>query len=164
MRIVYLPTFWTVILDCVAWATIQTFIAYLATRLPRRMLNPESWLLKTRPWEQGGNVYERVFRVRRWKALLPSGGTLFRGGFSMRKLESRQPDHIKTWVLESCRSEICHWIAVLPSVLFFLWNPFFVGFIMIAYAIAFNAPCIIAQRYNRPRFQEILNKSETMPS
>jgi len=153
--IVRLPTFWTILLDCIAWALIQTGVAYLAIRLPRRWLNPHAWLLRARPWERGGDLYERLFRVRRWKALLPSGGGLFRGGFSMRSLQGRDAAHLHTWVLESCRAEICHWAAIAPSLLFFIWNPPGVGWVMIAYAVLVNAPCIIAQRYNRPRFQKI---------
>ncbi len=156
--IIRLPTFWTIVLDCVAWAAIQTGIAYLSIRLPRRWLNPRSWLLRARSWEQGGAIYERLFRVRRWKTRLPSGGGLFRGGFSMRSLQGHDADYLRTWVLESSRAEICHWMAIAPALLFFIWNPLGVGFIMIAYAAAVNAPCIIAQRHNRPRFQAILSR------
>jgi glycosyl-4,4'-diaponeurosporenoate acyltransferase len=158
--IIRLPTLWVILLDCVAWAAIQMGIAYLATRWPRRLLNPRSWLLRTRSWEDGGSIYQRTLRVRSWKTRLPSGGAWFRGGFSMRRLEARDTEYLQTWVLESCRAELCHWVALLPSALFFLWNLPWVGLIMIAYAITFNAPCIIVQRYNRTRLQDILSKQQ----
>lgn len=43
-----------------------------------------------------------------------------------------------------------------PAFLFFIWNPLWAGFIMIAYAILANLPFILTQRYNRPRLQRLL--------
>lgn len=162
MRVGYFSTFWTILLDFVAWAAIHTGISYVFLRVPHRVLNPESWLLRTRALEAGGTLYEKLFRVRRWKMLLPSGGAWFRDGFSMKSLESRQPEYLRTWVMESCRAEMCHWAAIPSSLLFFLWNPLPVGFVMILYAIAFNLPCIVAQRYNRPRMLDILRKKDVI--
>lgn len=42
-------------------------------------------------------------------------------------------------------------LAFVP--LFFLWNPWWADLVIVAYAIAANVPCIVAQRYNRVRFQ-----------
>ena len=39
---------------------------------------------------------------------------------------------------------------------FFLWNPCWADLVMVAYALAANLPCILAQRYNRSRFQRLL--------
>jgi hypothetical protein len=43
-----------------------------------------------------------------------------------------------------------HWLCIPPALLFFLWNPGPVGFVMILYAFVVNLPCILAQRFNRP--------------
>jgi len=159
VRVIHLSLFWTIMLDSAAWAIIQTGIAYLALRFPPSLLDYRLWLFRPRPWERNGALYEQVFRVRRWKTRLPSaGGTFFRNAFSIRQVASADVQYLDTWVRESCRAELCHWLAILPSLLFFLWNPWPVGFMMIAYAIAFNSPCIIAQRYNRPRLLSILRK------
>jgi glycosyl-4,4'-diaponeurosporenoate acyltransferase len=44
-----------------------------------------------------------------------------------------------------------HWAVLALSGLFFLWNPWWAGMVMIAYAAAANLPCILIQRYNHLR-------------
>jgi len=158
MPIIDLPAHWTLILDFVAWGILQPAAAGLCSVLPPAVFRPTRWLFRPRPWERGGAVYERFLAVRRWKRLLPSGGTVRRGGFDMRHVTSHAPLYLRTWVLESCRAELSHWLAIPPALLFFLWNPWFVGLLMILYAILVNGPCIVAQRYNRPRFLAILER------
>ena len=154
--VIELPIYWTIALDSIAWAIIQPAIGYAGTRLPATVLDHRRWLFRTRPWERSGAIYQRLFRVRGWKSALPSGGTVFPGGFSMRQIASRQPDYLQRWLLETCRAELTHWMSILPSALFFLWNPRPLGVAMVVYAVLVNVPCIIVQRYNRPRLMQIL--------
>ncbi len=158
MRLIYLPRFWTIVVDSIAWAVIQTGIAYLAVQLPASLFDHRAWLFRTRAWERGGAIYQDLFRVKQWKTRLPTGGALFAGGFSMKRLASWDRDYLERWVLESCRSELCHWVAMLPAPLFFLWNPIPVGVVMIVYAIAFNVPLVLVQRYNRPRLLALVQR------
>jgi glycosyl-4,4'-diaponeurosporenoate acyltransferase len=155
MRIVDLPTGWTIVLDCIAWAIIQPTVAYLSILMPARWFDPDGDLFQTQPWEQEGRIYDRWFRVRRWKDRIPSGGALFQRGFAMHQLEAREPHKLRQWIVETCRSEVCHWLAILPAFLFFLWNPPAVGWAMVLYALAFNLPLVIVQRYNRPRLRAV---------
>lgn len=152
MRIITLPSLWTVIIDFIAWGIIHSVIGYLALWFPPHVLDHRRWLFRTRPWELEGELYDKLFRVRSWKSKLPSGGKLVGSDFSMDRIESRQHEHLKRWVLETCRSELCHLISIFPSLLFFLWNPPEAGFCMILYALLFNVPLMIVQRHNRPRF------------
>ena len=47
-------------------------------------------------------------------------------------------------------------VALGCAPVFFLWNPWWADLVMVAYALAANLPCILAQRYNRLRFQRLL--------
>lgn len=47
------------------------------------------------------------------------------------------------------------WKRLLPAPLFFIWNPAWAGWLMIAYAFIANIPFIITQRYNRPRLRRL---------
>jgi hypothetical protein len=58
---------------------------------------------------------------------------------------------------ETGRAEYTHLFAMLPAPIFFIWNPWWGGIIMIIYAVIINVPCIIAQRYNRARLEVILD-------
>jgi glycosyl-4,4'-diaponeurosporenoate acyltransferase len=142
---------WLVLLNAGAWLLIHLGVSYFSSRLPLAWFHPEGWLYRTRRWERGGRFYERAFRIRAWKRALPDGATLFRTGFRKRRMRNRSPGYCRTFVLETCRAELCHWLAFALVPLFFPWNPWYVALLMVPYAIAVNAPCIIAQRYNRPR-------------
>mgnify|MGYP005836238019 CR=1 FL=1 len=89
---------------------------------------------------------------------MPSGGTVFAGGFSLKHVASKDKAYLERWVFESYRAELTHWMAMLPLLLFFLWNPPIGWIINLVYALAVNLPCIVVQRYNRPRLSAILER------
>lgn len=146
---------WTIVLDCIMWTVIYFSVGFLCTRIPVRFLAKDMWLFRTRRWEQQGELYHRLFGVRYWKKKLPSGSRLF-GGFDMRSIASYDIPYLERWIVETQRSELCHWILIAPALLFFLWNPPEVGYGMIVYAVLFNFPMIVVQRHNRPRLQALL--------
>ena len=65
-------------------------------------------------------MYERLFRVKRWKELLPSGGVVFPGSLAIKRIASRKREYLERSVQETCRAELTHWIALACSGLFFL--------------------------------------------
>ena len=145
-----LSTFWVITLNCFAWVVIHFGVAYLASRIRDDRFKPRSVIFRTRPWERNGKIYQTIFRVKRWKPLLPSGGKLF-GLFTINRFCSSGRDYINKWITASCRAELTHWLAMLPVLLFLIWNPFLAWIINVIYALFANMPCIISQRYNRPR-------------
>lgn len=156
MQIIFLPTLWTVLLDSLIWALVQPLIAYFAVRLPLSFFNPQDWLFRTHRWERDGAIYQQLLRIRSWKGRLPSGGPVFKEGFSMKKLRSFDLAYLERWLLETCRAELTHWSVIAISPLFFLWNPPLLGWMMMLYAVLANLPCILVQRYNRPHLKRIL--------
>jgi glycosyl-4,4'-diaponeurosporenoate acyltransferase len=50
---------------------------------------------------------------------------------------------------------------MFPAGLFFLWNKWQVGIVMIIYAFTVNIIPIIVQRYNRPRLKRMLDVVRT---
>jgi len=146
------PVYIVILVNIAVWFVLHMLGAWLASRLPLERFYPDSLLYKTRPWEQEGLIYDKIFLVARWKKYLPDGATMFRGGFPKKHiLAGREPDYYDEFVKETCRAELTHWIILFSAVLFFIWNDWIIAVWMIPYAAASNAPCIIAQRYNRPR-------------
>lgn len=144
-----------VLVDVVAWGLIHASTGYLVHRLPAGWFGRDTWLTRPRRWERGGRLYVDVFRIKRWKHLLPEAGALFSGGFDKRHLVSRDPAYLATYTRETRRAELGHWLAAAGAPLFFLWNPWRVGVAMVIYAIAANGPCVLSQRYNRIRLLRI---------
>jgi glycosyl-4,4'-diaponeurosporenoate acyltransferase len=145
-----LATLWVVLINGALWGLLQPGIGYLCTRIPASAFDPQAWLYRERRWEKGGAIYQRLLSVKRWKAWLPSWGAAL-GGFSMQQVKTREASYLERWVRETCRAELTHWLAMGVSGLFFLWNRPVVAALMVVYALLANGPCIVAQRYNRPR-------------
>lgn len=131
-------------------------VAYIATILPLNNLNTNSWLLKERKWEKSGKIYEEIFQIKKWKELLPDGSALFKKGFRKKRMTSSNPEYLQKFIIETGRAEIVHWIVILFSPIFFIWNYPWAGWVMIVYAIIANMPCILSQRYNRARLKKLL--------
>ena len=162
MRLIHLPTFWTVVVDILAWFVIHMGVVYVMVRIPLKRFDPEGPLCRSRKWERDGRLYQDVFKIRKWKKHLPDGAPVFgENGFPKSTLSSRQKHYFETFLGETCRAEWTHWIIMLFAPLFFLWNSSTVGFIMIFYAAAENIPLVMAQRYNRCRFKRVLGKERS---
>lgn len=146
--------------NIVAWGVFHLGLAALATALPLRLFPTNSWICRSRQWERGGQIYQTLFTVRRWKGLLPEGAEILGSGFKKGRLERRDPDYLREYCRETCRSEICHWWVWLCGWIFFLWNPLWAGWVMVVYATAANLPCIISQRYNRARIRKMFQGLE----
>lgn len=159
MRLINLPTFWTILIDIVAWLVIHMGVAHIMVRIPADRFDPVNRLFRIRPWEKAGRIYHDLFKIKIWKRYLPDGSPLLgEKGFPKKKLGSRDPDYYAAFLRETCRAELTHLIIALFAPLFFLWNSIAVGLIMIFYAAAENLPIIMAQRYNRCRFGHLLSR------
>jgi glycosyl-4,4'-diaponeurosporenoate acyltransferase len=159
MRLLNLGTFWTVLVDCLVWLVIHLGAANLLVRFGEKSFSPENWLCRWQGWEQDGCLYQKHFRIKKWKHRLPDAAPLLGArGFPKKKLRGKNPAYLSSFLHETCRAETVHWVIILLSPLFFLWNPPWVGFLMVSYALAENLPLIMAQRYNRCRLRRILKK------
>ena len=159
MRIIFLPDNWTILLCFIVWPVLQTAAALFCLKLPDSVFAPDSGFFRTLRFENNGLIYEKLFKVSRWKHLLPDGGMVWKKrGFRKKRLESLSNGNLNRFLIESARGELTHWLAILPFWVFWFFTPPDVPFIMLAYALFINMPCIIVQRYNRPRVIRLLNK------
>ncbi len=150
--VIELPIGWMIALNVVSWPLIQLGLAWIFTRLPVSCFT----LRRGWSWEVDGRFYENTLRIKRWKDHLPDGSAWFGGGFAKANLTSRDRAYLERFIRETWRGELCHWIAIGFSPLFFLWNPWWADLVMVGYALGANLPCILAQRYNRVRIHRLL--------
>ena len=153
---------WLVItLDVVLWFVIHMGMSWLAEQIPSRHFEHDVFPYKTYAFEKNGVFYEKVVLIKAWKKYLPDGAKLFKSGFSKKALRATDPEYLRRFITESRRAEAAHLMQIAPVGLFFLFNEVWVGWIMVLYAILANLPCIITQRYNRPRFMRLLKAAES---
>ena len=158
MQIFFLPKGLTIILCFILWPIFQYMAAFLCLKLPSQYLSPEGFLFRERRWERQGALYEQIFKIRRWKKYLPDGAAVTKDGYRKKHISDYKKENLERFLIESCRAELTHLLAILPFWLFGFFAPPMVIFYMFLYAIAINLPCIIAQRYNRPRIRKVLNR------
>jgi glycosyl-4,4'-diaponeurosporenoate acyltransferase len=151
-----LPLGWAVGLDVLVWAVAGFVAGYLAYRTSVARLSRDGVLTRLRSFEHDGRWYERRLRIKSWKDRLPEAGAFFAGGFSKRSLRASDPDTLERFVAETRRAERTHWWLVALGPVFFLWNPWWLALVMVAYAVVANLPCLLVQRYNRARLQRVL--------
>lgn len=130
------------------WPIIHVFISSAALRLPQETFARDCWLTAPRCWERDGRFYRERFAIRHWKRWLPDGAPWL-GGFAKKKLLTRDALYLAQFLIETRRAETAHWCMLACLPIFLLWNPPWACWVMSAYAVAVNLPCILAQRYNR---------------
>jgi glycosyl-4,4'-diaponeurosporenoate acyltransferase len=148
---------WSVALavDVVVWVVWGIGVGWWMAHRPVESLTGRGWLLRLRPFEQGGRWYERRCRVSAWKDRLPEAGTWF-GGLSKAHLPPAAAGGLARYRAECVRAETTHWLALLPLVLFAIWTPWRLLVVLVVGGLACNLPCIVAPRYNRARIDAVL--------
>ena len=153
--IFHLPTHITILIDIVVWFVIHMSVSFLMTHRLLASFNTDNWLYRQHNWEKNGKIYEKLFRLKSWKKKLPDGAALFKYGFQKKKLKETSQEYLRDFISETCRAELTHWIVFLFGFIFFIWNIWWVGIVMIMYATIVNIPCVITQRYNRIKLRRI---------
>ncbi len=151
-----LTPFSAVVVNILAWLILHLGVAWLGMRMAPGRFKPAGWIFRERRWERNGLFYETVFAIKAWKSVLPDGAALFSQGFRKKSLQDSGEDYYSRFVVETCRGELVHWIVTGCSLLFFVWNSWRIGLIMVAYGVMANLPCILAQRYNRLRLVRVV--------
>ena len=159
MQIFFFSAPVTIFLFFAIWGIVPLLLAYLCLQIPDRYFEPTRFLWRTHAFERGGHIYERVFHIRSWKHLLPDGGGVWKKrSYQKKSLTDFSEQNLKRFLIETSRGELVHWLGISPFWVFGLFAPPVVIWIMLCYALIVNLPCIIAQRYNRPRVYALYQK------
>lgn len=156
MPLVDLSPLGTITLDIMAWFIIHMGISWVFTRLSSNRFETAYFPLKINAFETR-HLYESVLKVKAWKSFLPDAAVWFTGGFAKKSLAEHSHSYFQKFIVETRRGELAHWATIAWAPLFILWNPPWVGLLMLVYAFGANMPCIIVQRYNRLRLESMLS-------
>jgi len=156
MPLIELSTGWLVLADVAAWLFFQLALSYGATKIPRQWFIRHSRLFRPFPFERNGELWQRLFRIKGWKGRLPDGAMFFKSAYNKQTLHGIDSPSLTEFLIESRRAELTHWLSMVPAPLFLLWNPSGAFWGNVAYAVLFNMPFILAQRYNRPRLERLI--------
>ena len=144
---------------CVSLGFFHLIVSVFCFLIPLLYFQRSSSLFKIPVWENSGQLWQRLASVKKWKGSIPDGARLLKFGYEKKTLHGINNENLQRFATETKRAELTHWLSILPAPLFFLWNPIWAGWVMILYALVFNIPIIIVQRYNRARIETILGRS-----
>ena len=129
----------------------HVMISYIANRIPYRHLEKMRKHLQVGEAEM--RFYERVCCIRKWKDHIPTAGP-----FDKRRLKSNSIDYFSLFILETVRAEIAHTLCIIAAMSILVSSPIPMSHTMALFFLMINIPCIMIQRYNRPRLERILIK------
>ncbi len=156
MQIIFLSPWQNIAACFLAWAMIQITVAFLVGIMPDKLFDRNNLLFCSKNFEKGGRIYEKYFAIKRWKRYLPDGSAITGVGLKKKRLRDTSDAGLRYFLSESCKAELIHLLSIPPFLLFGFFCPLEVIPIMLLYALAVNLPCLITQRYNRPRIERIL--------
>lgn len=160
MPIFILPTWLIIVLNVCLWLFIHLVIAKLSNLIPLKFFKKDYFIFKTFRFERTGRFYEIIFGVKKWKKYLPDGAKIFKDGFQKKSLKKKSSEYLERFIMETKRAELSHFMQILPVPIFFLFNAPIASIIMVIYAFMVNVPCMVVQRYNRPRLKKLLQRSK----
>ena len=148
--------------NILGWPLIHLSISFVFARLPQSYFQRDCGLTAPLAWERTGRIYRHRLQIRKWKRHLPDGAPWV-GGFSKKRMPSRNESALALFILETRRAEIAHWCMFACSPIFVLWNPLWACVVMTTYGLAANLPCILTQRYNRIALTNALRRRTPLP-
>lgn len=152
-----IAAFSPVMLNLVLWLMVAFGAGWYHRRVPLERLDREGVVLRLREFEQGGDWYERRFRIKAWKERLPETGARG-GGMSKRQLPGRDREALALFAAECRRGERTHWTIAAAGPFFFLWNSNSAAVVIAVANAAGNGPFVAILRYNRARITAMLGR------
>ena len=150
-----LPIGWVLVINIIAWFLIHMGISMFMLKVPDDYYERDNGWYDSFNWERNGQIWQRLLNIQSWKRFLPDSSSILPNAYSKNNLRTIDMATIQKFIIETKRGEHTHWLSMLPAPLFFIWNPAWAGWLMIAYAFIANIPFIITQRYNRPRLRRL---------
>lgn len=141
---------WPLLLALIAAEFLGSFIANMFSYNNLAHMRPA---FRTRKFEKNGQFYQRVFRIKLWKDYVPAVGR-----FDKKHLEEPTPFYISKYLLESLRAELTHIFGFFFAINIMLVTRGEFDIQILLFACLLNLPCYMIQRYNKPRFEKLLEK------
>lgn len=151
---------WSVAASSLTWFLVSVVVGKWASRWPAERLARTGPVTTLRPWERQGVTWQRHLRVARWKDLVPEAGGLFAGGVPKRRIRSRSTTDLHRFRRETIRAERVHWLILASTPVHLVWCRPTVAAGMAVFGVAFTAPFIIIQRYNRGRLDGLIARRD----
>lgn len=135
-----------ILANCLGIPASHLILSWLCERIPRHYFE----ITQTNKSSPPSPFYTKVLHIRSWKDRLPTAPRWI-SPFSKAQISSLDNSYLQSFISETRRGELSHWLQWGAISLFILWTPFPASLIILVYAALSNAPCILNLRYTRQR-------------
>lgn len=149
----------TSFLKCAIYYVVTGIIGFILGRLlPKSWFHPQSFWFRSRSFEQNGAFYER-FGIRHWQKRVPDMSKILPWAMPEKKLTANFKTQLPRMLEETCVAEFIHGLLCITGLYSLKLWPGLGGLLLyVLYAVLFNLPFILIQRYNRPRLLRLQQK------
>lgn len=144
------------LVDAGLWLGVHLVVGAIGHFLPDGVFASDRGWWRIRRFEDEGRFWSRRVAVDRWKDRLPEAGGWLPGGVSKRRVSGRSDRQLEVLARETRRAEAVHLVAGVAGIAATVWNPPVLALANVAFALAFESPFVIVQRYNRARIERVL--------
>ena len=130
----------------------------LGELFPRRFVNYNHFPFNDFKWEDGGKFYLKL-KINAWKDKVPDMSTFIKGMFYKKNIgQTRSAMYFERFIKETCVAEVVHvGLMFAGFIVFYNYHGYMGLFSSVLFAVG-NVPFILIQRYNRPRFKQIMQR------
>src|SRR5690625_7980116 len=99
------------------WGFIHYFILFLCFKIPLSYFEKNNKLFKTRKWEQSGQIWQKIYKVKKWKSRIIEGSSIAKERYDKSHLHGTMRRDISNLSAESIHAERTHNMLINPQSL-----------------------------------------------
>jgi len=147
--------------DCVLYLIIISVLSFFIGRiLPKGWFRHDLFPYRIYGFEKNGRIYTGI-GIHKWQNRIPDISKIFPFMMPRKKLSEDNIERLPRMIQETCVAEFIHGLNAIAGFGCLWICPGGGGLILsIVYAVAFNLPFVLVQRYNRPRLLELKKRLE----
>lgn len=148
--------------SCVKYLATTGLLGFIVGRiLPKRWFKADAFPYREYTFECGGRFYHKM-KIRSWQNKLPDMSRILPWCMPPKRLPGKWDAGVLIdMIRETCVAEIVHIAHAIAGLgCLILWDG--LGGVVMAFLTAVgNLPFVLVQRYNRPRFQKLLERERS---
>lgn len=144
------------------WYLIEISIAafFVGRLLPKKWFRADLFPYRAFQFEKNGRIYNKL-NIRRWQNKVPDMSRMFLFMMPAKRISVDCVEKIPRMIQETCVAEFIHGMNCIAGLYCLRLYPGIGGIVIaLLYAVVFNIPYMLIQRYNRPRLLELGRRLE----
>lgn len=144
---------------CLLYLVSTGVVAFILGRfLPKKWFKYNLFPYRIYKFEKNGQIYHKL-HIKKWQNKVPDMSKIFPKLMPPKNMTEDYRTNLTLMIQETCIAEFIHTVNCFAGLYCIKLYPGKGGIIIaVLYAVLFNMPFILIQRYNRPRFIKLQNK------